>query len=178
MKPYSTIMQGNTRIAGVLLHPTSLPSGKLDKDVFDWLDFMASAGLQLWQVLPLGVPQGNLSPYQCYSAFAMNPVLVDLDTELSDAQHQQRHQDVDFQHWVQQEHYWLDDYALFMVLKQEHSHSAWYEWPELHKFRDSDALEKFRQLHLNLIMEVYWQQYQLYARWIEIRDYAREKNIY
>ena len=169
-------MQGESRICGVLLHPTSLPSGKLDADAFKWLDFMADAGLHLWQVLPLGVPQGNLSPYQCYSAFAMNPALLGdgLCGEVTDEQRK----DSRFQEWYQREHYWLDDYALFMVLKQEHSHSAWYEWPELHKLRDTDALEKFRQNNLGEIMAVYWQQYQLYKRWQEIRDYASERDIY
>jgi 4-alpha-glucanotransferase len=68
------------REAGLLLHPTSLPSrfgiGDLGpaSDVF--LDWAASAGLRLWQILPL-VPSGaHDSPYAGLSAFAGNPLLV------------------------------------------------------------------------------------------------------
>lgn len=171
-------MQGESRISGVLLHPTSLPSSKLDADVFKWLDFIAEAGLHLWQVLPLGVPQENLSPYQCYSAFAMNPALLPDDVSSLCDKKENHKFDADFQHWYQQEHYWLDDYALFMVLKQEHSHGAWYEWPDLHKFRDPVALEKFRQTNLADIMAIYWQQYQLYCLWQKIRDYASAREIF
>ena len=58
------------RRAGILLHPTSLPSGVLDGDVEHWLQLMDEAGFSVWQVLPLGEPQNGLSPYQCTSAFA------------------------------------------------------------------------------------------------------------
>ncbi len=51
----------NQRRAGVLLHPTSLPSGTLYDGAL-WLDFLEASGLSVWQVLPLGVPQDDLSP--------------------------------------------------------------------------------------------------------------------
>ncbi len=58
------------RQAGVLLHPTSLPSGKIDEQAWRFLDWMASAGLTVWQMLPLTEPVQGLSPYQSVSAFA------------------------------------------------------------------------------------------------------------
>ena len=64
------------RRVGVLLHPTSLPSGKLDSDAERW-QFLDDSGFSVWQVLPLGEPQVDLSPYQCSSAFALNPALFD-----------------------------------------------------------------------------------------------------
>ncbi len=174
IKTYTEIMQGDSRIAGVLLHPTSLPSGKLDQDAFRWLDFMADAGLRLWQVLPLGVPQGNLSPYQCYSAFAMNPALLGETAEAIDEPDNY----FVFQQWYQQEKYWLDDYALFMVLKQVNMDTPWYEWPQVHKQRCPDALDLFRQHNQDAIIDICWQQYQLYKSWDEIRDYANQRSMY
>jgi 4-alpha-glucanotransferase len=71
-----------SRSAGVLLHPTSFPSnqgcGVLDGNVTVFLEFLRAAGMKQWQVCPLGPTGYGDSPYQCFSAFAGNPYLVDL----------------------------------------------------------------------------------------------------
>ena len=58
------------RSAGILLHPTSLPSGKLDRDAYGFVDWLVAAGQSWWQVLPLGPPDRFRSPYKSSSAFA------------------------------------------------------------------------------------------------------------
>src|SRR5437870_10429870 len=58
------------RAGGVLLHPTSLPSGRLDDEAYRFVDWLAAAGQSWWQVLPLGPPDATGSPYQAHSAFA------------------------------------------------------------------------------------------------------------
>ncbi len=71
------------RRCGILLHPTCLPGkygiGELGRQAYGFADFLAAAGQQLWQVLPLGPPAFGNSPYQCYSSFAGNPLLISLD---------------------------------------------------------------------------------------------------
>ena len=64
------------RSAGILLHPTSLPSGKLDRDAYRFVDWLAAAGQSWWQVLPLGPPDEFGSPYRSPSAFAASPELL------------------------------------------------------------------------------------------------------
>ena len=68
------------RSSGLLLHPTSLPGpfacGDLGLAAHAFVDFLADAGQSLWQVLPLGPTGYGDSPYQCFSAFAGNPLLV------------------------------------------------------------------------------------------------------
>jgi 4-alpha-glucanotransferase len=64
------------RSSGILLHPTSLPSGKLDRDAYRFVDWLASAGQSWWQVLPLGPPDEFRSPYRSPSAFAASPQLL------------------------------------------------------------------------------------------------------
>ncbi len=68
------------RSSGILLHPTSLPGpdgiGDLGPEAYAWVDFLAEFGFGLWQVLPLGPTGYGDSPYQCFSAFAGNPLLV------------------------------------------------------------------------------------------------------
>jgi 4-alpha-glucanotransferase len=71
------------RSAGILLHPTSLPGnygiGDLGDDAFKFVDFLKEAGQTLWQVFPLGPTGYGDSPYQCFSAFAGNPLLISPD---------------------------------------------------------------------------------------------------
>lgn len=58
------------RSAGILLHPTSLPSGRLGADARAFVDWLAAAGVGWWQMLPLTPPDGAGSPYSSSSAFA------------------------------------------------------------------------------------------------------------
>jgi 4-alpha-glucanotransferase len=71
------------RSSGILLHPTSLPGpngiGEIGPEAFRFIDWLASAGQKIWQVLPLGPTGYGDSPYQCFSAFAGNPLLLSLD---------------------------------------------------------------------------------------------------
>jgi 4-alpha-glucanotransferase len=71
------------RRSGILLHPTSLPGqygiGTLGQEAFNWVDFLAASGQRLWQVMPLGPTGYGDSPYQCFSAFAGNPYLINVE---------------------------------------------------------------------------------------------------
>ena len=58
------------RSSGVLLHPTSLPGGRLGEEAYRFIDWLAAAGQSWWQVLPLGPPDEHGSPYRASSAFA------------------------------------------------------------------------------------------------------------
>ncbi|WP_322814607.1 4-alpha-glucanotransferase [Chloroflexus sp.] len=74
---------GLQRASGILLHPSSLPGpwgiGDLGPMAYRFVDFLVAAGQSLWQVLPLGPTGYGDSPYQCFSAFAGNPLLISLD---------------------------------------------------------------------------------------------------
>ncbi len=58
------------RQSGVLLHPTSLPGGRLGEEVYRFVDWLVAAGQAWWQILPLGPPDASGSPYRAASAFA------------------------------------------------------------------------------------------------------------
>lgn len=71
------------RAAGILLHPSSLPSrggiGDFGPAAYHFADFLASSRQALWQVLPLGPLGYGNSPYSSTSAFAGNPLLISLE---------------------------------------------------------------------------------------------------
>jgi 4-alpha-glucanotransferase len=90
------------RSSGVLLHPTSLPSGRLGRDARAFVDWLASAKQRWWQVLPLGPPDEHRSPYKARSAFAADPgLLAEPDAPVSGAERRafrERHA------------FWIDDW--------------------------------------------------------------------
>ncbi len=71
------------RKAGILLHVTSLPCsdgiGTFGKCAFDFVNFLSESKISLWQVLPLGPTGYGDSPYQSFSTFALNPLLIDFE---------------------------------------------------------------------------------------------------
>lgn len=68
------------RVSGILVHPTSFPSpygiGDLGQGAYDFIDFLEKSGQHLWQVLPLGPTGFGDSPYQGFSAFAGQPLII------------------------------------------------------------------------------------------------------
>ncbi len=72
------------RSSGVLAHITSFPSkfgiGDLGKGTYDFIDFLNKSNQKLWQTLPLGVTSYGDSPYQSFSTFAGNHILISLET--------------------------------------------------------------------------------------------------
>jgi 4-alpha-glucanotransferase len=81
------------RLAGILMHPTSLPGpfgiGDLGAEAYRFVDFLAAAGQAYWQILPLSPTGYGDSPYQGLSALAGNPMLISTE-KLVEAGHLSR----------------------------------------------------------------------------------------
>src|SRR5919198_3580239 len=77
----------SARSSGVLLHPTSLPGGRLGPEAYEFVDWLEAAGQSWWQVLPLGPPDAFGSPYTSSSAFAgWRGLLAEPDAEVTAAE--------------------------------------------------------------------------------------------
>lgn len=157
------------RSAGLLLHPTSLPGphgiGDLGPEAHRFLDFLAGAGVTLWQVLPLGPTGYGDSPYQCFSSFAGNPLLIhvpgaggDFPPHTVDFPRVIAHKrallrqataafspDDAYAAFVAEQAWWLEDYALFMALKDAHAGVAWTDWDPGAALRDPGAIDAWRE---------------------------------
>ncbi|PKM48363.1 MAG: 4-alpha-glucanotransferase, partial [Firmicutes bacterium HGW-Firmicutes-6] len=72
-----------SRSSGVLMHVSSLPGdygiGTLGKEAHSFIDLLQSMGCSYWQILPIGPVDSYFSPYKSTSAFAGNPLLIDLE---------------------------------------------------------------------------------------------------
>ena len=93
------------RSSGILLHVTSLPGGRLGRDARRFVDWLAAAGQTWWQVLPLGPPDTDGSPYMASSAFAAWPGLL--------ASPRARVARAEVAAFRKREAYWIDDWADF-----------------------------------------------------------------
>jgi 4-alpha-glucanotransferase len=93
------------RTSGVQLHITSLPGGKLGAPAYEFVDWLAAAGQSWWQVLPLGPPNRQRSPYKSVSAFAAwRGLLADPNAPVSVAE---------LDAFRAREAFWADDWAAF-----------------------------------------------------------------
>ncbi len=196
------------RKAGVLMHVSSLPNnrgiGSLGKAAYEFVDFMADAGLSLWQVLPLCPTSYGDSPYQSPSALAGNPYFIDIDTlieekllkpteakeyKLTDvdyaAVYYERYDTLrkafkrfiktpseDYDAFKAENAFWLDDYALFMALKEAHDMQAWYTWEDEYKFRTADMTKFAKAAEFHKFL-----QYEFYKQWTALKAYANSKGV-
>ncbi len=72
---------------------------------------------------------------------------------------------------------WLDDYALFMAIKEANGGGAWSGWSDELKNRDEAVLAEASQKHKDAIERFKFYQFIFFRQWNALRDYAREKNI-
>lgn len=169
-----------SRGAGILLHVTSLPSGDLGS-ARDFVDRLADAGQKYWQVLPLG-PTGYCgSPYSSFSAFAGNVDLSSMSyafrrSEVGTAKAVTLNDDA-FQHFCNENWFWLNDYALFVALRDASGHKPWNEWPEPIRRREPDALAKANAEHAGATEAERQRQFEFFTQWYDVKEYANGKGI-
>ena len=94
-----------SRSSGILLHPTSLPGGRLGEHAYEFVDWLAAAGQSWWQVLPLGPPDDVGSPYKSTSAFAGWSGLLAEPTAKVEPE--------ELEAFAAREAYWIADWAAF-----------------------------------------------------------------
>jgi 4-alpha-glucanotransferase len=189
------------RSAGLLLHPTSLPGphgiGDLGPEAHGFLDFLAGAGVTLWQVLPLSPTGYGDSPYQCFSSFAGNPLLIhvpgtggDFPAHAVDFPRVIAHKrallrqatgaftpDDGYAAFVAEQGWWLEDYALFMALKDAHAGVAWPDWDLGAALRDPAALDAWRE-RLAPEVEHYRREQALFFTQVRaLKDACRDRGI-
>ena len=199
------------RAAGVLLHVTSLPgphgNGDLGAEAHAFAELLARAGQRWWQMLPVGPAGYGESPYSAASAFAGNPLLVDLDAlgvpvaraRLSDDavdyaasaafrdEHLRRafhaeasrpaRERASHRAFVEREAAWLEDFALFTALKRAHDDVAWTHWEPGVKTRVPSALARARKEHAEEIAFTKFVQWKFDEQWRELRALCTQLGV-
>lgn len=82
-----------------------------------------------------------------------------------------------FDEFCRREAYWLDDFALYALLKQHHQQHAWHEWPEPFKLRDARALKKFAAEYTDKINQIKFLQFLFAHQWHQLKAYCNGLGI-
>ena len=208
------------RGSGILLHPSSLPGkfgiGDLGPEANEFVDRLAAAGQSYWQILPLGPTGYGDSPYQCFSAFAGNLLLISPEKLIEDGlisegdlndvpdrpadkvdfpsvsawKSQLLAKAVDqfnrtansvlrdeFKKFCDENREWLDDFALYRVIKGSQSQRPWYEWPLKLKLRDDKTIEIAKQQLLPEIQAEKCLQFLFFRQWFALKEHANSLDI-
>ena len=210
------------RSSGILLHPTSLPGrpgvGDLGAEAYRFADFLVRAGQRIWQVLPLGPTGYGDSPYQCFSAFAGNPLLVSLEKLVEEGDLTSDDLAVNLPHFptrqvdfgcviryklpllkraaenfrarasaARREEYetfcgqnasWLENYTLFMALKEAHGGEAvWNQWERDVAARQPNALARWKERLAGATEIQKYAQYQFFKQWLVLKAYCHSRGI-
>jgi 4-alpha-glucanotransferase len=207
------------RVAGVLLHPTSLPGpygiGDIGAGAHAWVDLLADSGTALWQTLPLGPTGYADSPYQCFSSFAGNTNLISPDALVDDGLLDAAElagvdfplQAVDYGPVIAWKHellasaharfvsngathlragladfraeqrWWVEDFALFMAIKEAHGGVQWTKWPRSIRLRDPDAIRAARRRHADAVERWIFIQYVFERQWSALHGHAGERRV-
>ncbi len=83
----------------------------------------------------------------------------------------------EFSEFAIKESSWLNDYALFKVLKNKHRNLPWYEWPPVYKHRNNAALNDFTTEFKQELQKEKWFQYLFFRQWNALRKYARDYGV-
>ena len=83
-----------------------------------------------------------------------------------------------FKDFIQQQAFWLDDYALYCALKKDNQQKSWFDWPQALKNRETKELNKTRQRLRNDIFYYQFEQFLFFSQWLSLKKYANEQGVY
>ncbi|MDO5147348.1 MAG: 4-alpha-glucanotransferase [Eubacteriales bacterium] len=82
-----------------------------------------------------------------------------------------------YQEFVEENRWWLSDYALFMAVKERFDGAPWTEWPEEIRLRRDNAMEEFRRALSSEVRFHQFLQFTFYKQWWALKDYANKQGI-
>lgn len=72
---------------------------------------------------------------------------------------------------------WLEEYTLFMALRDFHGEAAWTAWPRELRARDPQALQKYRRQLSEDITYYKFLQFEFFRQWSRLKQYAHDQNL-
>ena len=168
---------------------------------YRFVDFLNHVGATVWQTLPINMPHADDSPYQCISAFAGNHKFISLEKLVEDGllsaeslaasfaqqldklailktafyynqQHGNDARKLAFAEFCRKNNHWLNDYALFCIIREQHQSDCWSAWPNQYRDRYPVALQAFKKAHQEELALVKFIQFCFFEQWHALKNYA------
>lgn len=86
-------------------------------------------------------------------------------------------EDEEFREFVKENEFWLEDYSLYMAIKNSLNGISWSQWEDDLKCRDTQALEQKKQELADEVQFIRFQQYEFTKQWQKLKTYANEQGI-
>jgi len=201
------------RSSGVLMAIPALHGpfgiGVMGVEAMEFIDFLHNSQFHAWQILP--IEQASMwcgSPYNCLSAFAGEPMLIDpralhemglvTDDELYERMEGMSDESIEYENVREKQQkllraafsrraddtykefnpFWLDEYALFISIKQHNNYQAWYQWEDAGlRSHDKHTLKDYKQKLSEEIEYYKFVQWLFDKQWKKLRSYAAEKEV-
>jgi len=178
--------------------------GDLGPAAFRFVDWLAECGQKVWQILPIGPTHSDRSPYQSLSVHAGDPQLISIDqlsawgwvdasairqrdlaakyTLIAAArrwfdQHADTALRAEYDRFLADSGYWLEDYALFRALRTEQQDRGWTDWPAPLRDREPEALSQAAERLAGSLDIIRFQQFLFFRQWHMLKAYANGKGI-
>lgn len=202
------------RFSGIYMSIWSLDSrykiGSMGESAYRFIDFLKLSGQKYWEIPPIYALDDNFAPLTPMSAFAGNPMIIDIDllieenlltdkdvrffknktsspidfeecsyamTEILKRAFTRFKNKSEFEDFIDENNSWLDDYALFMALKQYFKKPQWTLWDVDIRYRKKDSIMQYRsQLSYQIL---FWKfvQFIFFKQFNMLKEYAKENNI-
>lgn len=189
------------------MHITSLPNrytlGTFSREAYSFIDWLASGDFKVWQVLPITDCGYGASPYSARSTYAINPSLIDISQFLDEntlnnfgfnkwsevGEQEERieraldliydrfRMNVDISEFEKKNKLWLNDYALYKVIKNKYDKVSWLDFPLGLRNREKNAIAKFQEENSRDIDKVKFIQYIANSQWMALKKYANDKGV-
>lgn len=117
---------------------------------------------------PLSEYQVEFPAVTSYKQFLLNQAFTRLATSSLQAA---------FHDFCQAEAAWLDDYALFMSIREHQGRKPWWEWAKPLLHREAQALARIRALQAETIEYYQFEQFIFFRQWRELREYAQSQGV-
>ncbi|MCL5674399.1 MAG: 4-alpha-glucanotransferase [Candidatus Omnitrophica bacterium] len=195
---------GINKRAGVLFPLFSVRSKKSSgigdfEDLKLLIDFCAGTGNSILQLLPLNEMGSNFCPYDAISSFAIEPSYISVSVDnisekieswtdfaikekkikrlKTDFESGTWDTNSEFQKFIEENSYWIYDFALYKTLKDFFKNKPWYQWEKEYVEKDPHTLNQFRKIHAKEMFFYMWVQWQSYKQLRKAKKYAEEKGV-
>jgi 4-alpha-glucanotransferase len=152
----------------VLLHLGSLPGREPLERATGFARRMARAGFRVWQLLPVGPSADGRNPFAAASAFAGDPGL---------ARRAERAPRRDYARFCARNADWLEDWVLFVALKEAAGGAPWWRWRAGLRRRDAGALAEARRALATRMERARLAQFRFDLAWRRLRRVAESQGL-